>query len=95
MKFFKAISFSIKWKTGVLANKARLLKEIEQGESQMCRAVEELIKEEVTENNYETALKMLEQNRIKENELADFFGFTPEQVQKVLSLYKQSSAVKP
>ncbi len=61
----------------------------------MCRAVEELIKEEVTENNYETALKMLEQNRIKENELADFFGFTPEQVQKVLSLYKQSSAVKP
>ncbi len=45
----------------VLANKARLLKETEQGESQMCRAVEELIKEEVTENNYETALKMLGQ----------------------------------
>ena len=81
-------------KNKVLANKARLLKESEQGESQMCRAVEELVEEFAAAEKVETAIKMLEQNRIKEDELADFFGFTPEQVQEVLSLYKQSSAVK-
>ena len=60
----------------------------------MCRAMEELVEEFVAEEKLETAIKLLEQNRIKEDELADFFGFTPEQVQKVLSLHKQQSTVK-
>ena len=78
----------------VLANKARLLKETEQGESQMCRAMEELVEEFSAAEKLETAIKLLEQKRIKEDELADFFGFTAEQVEAVLSLYKQQSAVK-
>ncbi len=74
----------------VLANKTRQLKETEAGVSQMCRAVEELINDE----QIEIALKMLKQNRIKEDELADFFNFSDEQLEKVLSLYHQAIPVK-
>ena len=70
-------------KSAVLANKTRLLKENEQGVKRMCRAVEELIEED----RIETALKMLVQKRIKEEELSDFFAFSQKQVEQVLSLY--------
>ena len=53
-------------KNKVLANKVRLLKESEQVENQMCRAVEEFAAAE----KVKTAIKMLEQKRIKEDELA-------------------------
>ncbi len=70
-------------KSAVLANKTRLLKENEQGVKRMCRAVEELIEED----RIETALKMLVQKRIKEEELSVFFAFSQKQVEQVLSLY--------
>ena len=77
-------------KSAVLANKTRLLKENEQGVKRMCRAVEELIEED----RIETALKMLVQKRIKEEELSDFFAFSQKQVEQVLSLYHDRTPAK-
>ena len=81
-------------KSAVLADKARQLKENEQGVKRMCRAVEELIEEEKQEDRIETALKMLVQNRIKEEELSDFFAFSQKQIDQVLSLYHEKTTAQ-
>ena len=54
----------------------------------MCKIMEDFVAEEVLEQNTEKAIKMLEQNRLKESDLEDFYGFTPEQAAKVVELYR-------
>lgn len=75
-------------KNRILAERTRFLKEDTKGVSHMCKIMEDFVAEEVLEQNTEKAIKMLEQNRLKESDLEDFYGFTPEQAAKVVELYR-------
>ena len=63
----------------------------------MSYIVEELVNEAKAEAreeaNMETAVKLLEHSMITEEELPAFFGFTPEQMDEVLALYREKNAV--
>lgn len=80
-------------KNAVLAKKIRYFKEDEKRVSKMCKIMENFVAEEVLERNTEKALKMLEQKRIQEYELEDFYGFTPEQAERVLEIYHKKISV--
>ena len=84
-------------KSRVLAERAKYLKGNEQEVTRMSYIVEELVNEAKAEErlytNMETAVKMLEQGMITEEKLPAFFGFTPEQMDEVLALYREKNAV--
>ena len=74
-------------KNSVLADKVRRMKENEQGVKKMCRIMEEFAKEERAEakeeRDFETAARLLEQKKMSETEIADFFNFTDAQMKLV------------
>ena len=80
-------------KSRVLAERAKYLKGNEQEVTRMSYIVEELVNEAREDANMETAVKLLEQHRFREDELPAFFGFTPEQMDEVLALYREKNAV--
>ena len=49
----------------------------------MCKIMEEFAVEERTEQKIETAAKLLEQKKMSEEEIADFFNFTDAQMKLV------------
>ena len=74
-------------KSGVLSDKVRHLKESEKGVRNMCKIMQDFVREEredaKAEGKIETATKLLEQKKMSEKEIADFFGFTAEQMNLV------------
>lgn len=70
-------------KNKVLAERARYLKENDKGVQYMCKIMEEFAKEEREETRIETAVQLLEQKKMTEKEIAEFFKFTEEQMQTV------------
>ena len=85
-------------KNAVLADKVRLLKQTEQGVSQMCRAVQELVDEFVEEGKLEerieNAARLISQGEMTEENVKAFFSFTDEQMQTVLSLVNKDPDLK-
>ena len=75
-------------KAEVLSSRAKHLKGNEQEVTKMSYVVEELI----NKTNIDTAVKMLVQGRIREDELTDFFGFTPEQMAEVRELLREQKS---
>lgn len=49
----------------------------------MCKIMEDFAKEEREERDIETAAKLLEQKKMTEAEIAEFFNFTDEQMKLV------------
>ena len=78
---------SVDMKNAMLAEKVRHLKEDEQGVQKMCKIMEDFAREEREEargeRDIETASKLLEQKKMSEAEIADFFNFTNEQMKLV------------
>ena len=74
-------------KSGVLSDKVRHLKESEKGVGNMCKIMQDFVREEredaKAEGKIETATKLLEQKKMSEKEIADFFDFTAEQMNLV------------
>lgn len=70
-------------KNKLLAERARYLKENDKGVQYMCRIMEEFAKEEREETRIETAAQLLEQGKMTEKEIAEFFKFTEEQMKAV------------
>lgn len=70
-------------KNAILAEKVRQLKEDDKGVKKMCKIMEEFAVEERTEQKIETAAKLLEQKKMSEEEIADFFNFTDAQMKLV------------
>lgn len=58
----------------VLADRTRYYKEEKEGLKSMCRAMEELINEEIKENNIAMAMRMLEDGRLSVEEIAKYVG---------------------
>ena len=81
-------------KNKILAEKVRYYKETQKGVSQMCQIMEDLIAEEKTEEKISLALKNLEKGIIKEDQIAELYSLSPEQVAKVLKLYHNKIAVQ-
>ena len=75
-------------KAEVLSSRAKHLKGNEQEVTKMSYVVEELI----NKTNIDTAVKMLVQGRIREDELADFFGFSPEHIEEVVELAREEKS---
>ncbi|MBP3771145.1 MAG: PD-(D/E)XK nuclease family transposase [Treponema sp.] len=70
-------------KSAILAEKVRQLKEDDKGVTHMCKIMEDFAKEERDERDIETAAKLLEQKKMSEQEIADFFNFSDEQMKLV------------
>ena len=74
-------------KNAILAEKVRQLKEDEEGTANMCKIMEDFSREERAEErsmrDIETAAKLLEHKKMSEEEIADFFGFSAEQMKLV------------
>ena len=77
-------------KNKILADKVRYYKETPKGVSQMCQIMEDLIADE----KVELALQNLEKGIIKENQIAEIYSLSSEQVSKVLELYHNKVAVQ-
>ncbi len=67
----------------VLADRVRYFKEDEKGVGIMCKAVEELCKEEKYETTVEIVNRMLEAGTLSLEEIAMFSGFTLEEVKEI------------
>ena len=67
----------------VLADRVRYFKEDEKGVSAMCKAVEELCKEEKYETTVEIVNRMLEAGTLSLEEIAMFSGLTLEEVKEL------------
>ena len=78
----------------ILADKVRYYKETPKGVSQMCQIMEDLIAEEKAEEKISLAIKNLERGIIKEDQIADLYSLSSEQVSKVLELYHSKVAVQ-
>ena len=76
-------------KADVLSSRAKYLKSKEQEVAKMSYVVEELVKQAEKSRDIDTAVKMLEQGRIREDELAEFFGFSPEHIEEVVGLARE------
>ena len=63
-------------KSKLLADRARYLKEDEKGVKHMCRIMEDFAKEERAERDLETAVKLIVQGKMTEEEVAEFYHFT-------------------
>ena len=70
-------------KNKILADKTRYLKEDEKGVKHMCKIMEDFAKEERAERDLETAAKLIEQGKMTEEEVAEFYGFTKAQMKLV------------
>lgn len=70
-------------KSKILADRVRYLKEDEKGVTHMCRIMEEFAKEERAERDLETAVKLIEQGKMTEEEVAEFYHFTKAQMKLV------------
>ena len=70
-------------KNGVLAQRARYLKEDTKGVTHMCKIMEDFAREERDERDIETAAKLLEQGDMSETRIKEFFNFTDEQMKLV------------
>ena len=70
-------------KSAILAEKVRHLKEDDKGVKKMCKIMEDFAREERDERDIETAAKLLEQKKMSEAEIADFFNFTDKQMKLV------------
>lgn len=64
----------------ILADRTRYYKEDEKGVVAMCKLVEDLINNE----KKEIALKMLEDGKLKKEEIAKYFGLTLEQMEELV-----------
>ena len=70
-------------KSKLLADRARYLKEDEKGVKHMCRIMEDFAKEERAERDLETAVKLIEQGKMTEEEVTEFYHFTKAQMKLV------------
>lgn len=70
-------------KNKLLAERARYLKENDNGVKHMCRIMEEMAKEERDEKNIEMAAKILESGKMTEEELTEMFKLTAKQLKAI------------
>lgn len=70
-------------KNKILADRTRYLKESDKGVKHMCRIMEDFAKEERKERDLETAAKLIEQGKMTEEEVAEFYKFTKAQMKAV------------
>ena len=70
-------------KNKLLAERTRYLKENEKGVKHMCKIMEDFAKEERAERDLETAVKLIEQGKMTEEEVAEFYHFTKAQMKLV------------
>ena len=70
-------------KNKLLAERARYLKENDNGVKHMCRIIEDQEKEANLEERLEMAAKILESGKMAEEELTEMFKFTAKQLQSI------------
>ena len=70
-------------KSRILAERVRYLKESDKGVRHMCRIMEEMAKEERTEERIEMATKLLELGKMTEEELVETFKLTARQMKAI------------
>ena len=74
-------------KNKLLAERARYLKESEQGVKHMCRIMEDFAKEErkeaLKERNIQVATKLLKQGKLSETEISELLGLTEKQMKEI------------
>ena len=70
-------------KSRILAERARYLKESDKGVSHMCRIMEEMAKEERTEERIEMAAKLLESGDMTEERIKELFKLTERQMKAI------------
>lgn len=70
-------------KSKLLADRARYLREDEKRVKHMCRIMEDFAKEQRAERDFETAVKLIEQGKMTEEEVAEFYHFTKAQMKLV------------
>ena len=63
----------------VLAERTRYFKEDKEGLESMCKVVEDMINEEVRE----IAMRMLEDGKLSEEEIAKYFGLSEDEVKSL------------
>lgn len=69
----------------VLAKRAKYLKEDKEGVINMCKAMEELIQEEIQEEKVKTVMRMLEMNKNTKEEIAQITELTVKDVEEIAS----------
>ena len=70
-------------KSRILAERARYLKESDKGVRHMCRIMEEMAKEERTEERIEMAAKLLESGDMTEERIKELFKLTERQMKAI------------
>ena len=70
-------------KNKLLAERARYLKESDKGVKHMCRIMENFEKEAKKERDLETAVKLIEQGKMTEEEVAVFYNFTKTEMKEI------------
>lgn len=64
----------------VLAERTRYFKEDKEGLESMCKAVEDMINEEVKESNISIAMRMLEDGKLSVEEIVEYTGLSEEEI---------------
>lgn len=67
----------------VLADRTRYFKEDKEGVATMCKAMEDMLTEEVTENKKEIAISMIKDGALSLEKIATYVGLTIEEVKKL------------
>ena len=70
-------------KSKILAERVRYLKESDKGVRHMCRIMEEMAKEERTEERIEMAAKLLESGDMTEERIKELFKLTERQMKAI------------
>ena len=70
-------------KNKLLAERARYLKESDKGVKHMCRIMENFEKEAKKERDLETAVKLIEQGKMTEEDVAVFYNFTKTEMKEI------------
>ena len=70
-------------KSRILAERVRYLKESDKGVRHMCRIMEEMAKEERTEERIEMAAKLLESGDMTEERIKELFKLTERQMKAI------------
>ena len=70
-------------KNKLLAERARYLKENDNGVKHMCRIMEDLTKEAVKERDIQLATELLEKGELSEERVKELFKLTAKQLQAI------------
>ena len=70
-------------KNSRLREKSRYYKESKEGIAEMCKAIEDMLDITVREKMWEVAMKMLQRGELSHEDIADYTGFTLEEVEEL------------